>query len=128
MRKKNSLSAFRSVRIGQTCRVLFLFLAMLTSSTSTFAQRPVDRLDRGLIAQKLNNGVFWSWRILGEEYYDVQYNVYRDGVKITETPLNVSNYRDASGSTSNKYTVSAVVRGVDQAQSKEATVWNKSYV
>ena len=128
MRKKNSLSAFRSVYIGQTCRALFLFLAMLTSSTLTFAQRPVDRLDRGLIAQKVSNGVFLSWRILGEEYYDVQYNVYRDGVKITDTPLNVSNYRDASGSTSNKYTVSAVVRGVEQPQSKEATVWSKSYL
>ena len=128
MRKKNSSSSLRSALRGQTSRALFLSLAMLTTPALTFAQRPVDQLDRGLIAQKVSNGVFLSWRILGEEYYDVKYNVYRDGVKITDTPLDVSNYRDASGTTSNKYTVTAVVRGVEQPQSKAATVWAKSYM
>ena len=70
------------------------------------AQRVTDKLDRGLVAVKVTGGVYLSWRILGEEYYDVAYNVYRDGVKVNETPLKVSNYTDLTGTTDNKYSVS----------------------
>ena len=83
---------------------------LLTMSVQ--AQRAVDKLDRGLVAVKTTGGVFCSWRINGEEYYDVTYNIYRDGVKLNSTPLTVSNYTDASGSLSSKYTVKAVVRGI----------------
>lgn len=41
----------------------------------------MDKLDRGLVAVKTTDGVYCSWRILGEEYYGVKYNLYRDGVK-----------------------------------------------
>ena len=85
---------------------------LLTMSVQ--AQRAVDKLDRGLVAVKTTGGVFCSWRINGEEYYDVTYNIYRDGVKLNSTPLTVSNYTDASGSLSSKYTVKAVVRGIEQ--------------
>ena len=93
-----------------------LFLLLLAIAQWGFSQRIVDKLDRGLVAQKVSKGVFLSWRILGEEYYDVTYNVYRNGVKITNTPLEVSNYTDVSGTVSNSYSVSAVVRGVEQEQ------------
>ena len=53
------------------------------------AQRVTDKLDRGLTAMKVSGGVFVSWRILGEEYYDVTYNLYRDGVKVNDAPLSV---------------------------------------
>ena len=46
------------------------------------AQRVTDKLDRGLVAMKAGVGVYLSWRIFGEEYYDVTYNVYRDGVTV----------------------------------------------
>ena len=105
--------------------ILTIVLAMM--ATLGFAQRVTDVLDRGLVAQKVSGGVFLSWRIFGEEYYDVTYNVYRDGVKITEEPLEVSNYKDTEGTTSSTYTVAAVVRGKEQAQSKSATVWASSY-
>ena len=71
-----------------------LLLLLLAIAQWGFSQRIVDKLDRGLVAQKVSKGVFLSWRILGEEYYDVTYNVYRNGVKITNTPLEVSNYTD----------------------------------
>ncbi|MBQ0023693.1 MAG: hypothetical protein KBT29_10710 [Prevotellaceae bacterium] len=106
---------------------LLLTLSLVFAASAGFAQRTVDKLDRGLVAQKTTSGVFLSWRINGEEYYDVKYNVYRDGVKITDEPLDVSNYRDASGSTSNKYTVAAVVRGKEQAQCQEVTPWSSGY-
>ncbi len=72
--------------------------------------------------------MYCSWRILGEEYYDVKYNLYRDGTKVNSEPLSVSNYSDAAGTASSKYTVKAVVRGTEQAASKEATVWTDSYL
>ena len=106
---------------------IFLTGLLALTAMSGYAQRITDRLDRGLVAQKASRGVFLSWRILGEEYYDVKYNVYRDGVKITDDPLDVSNFTDTSGSTSSSYTVAAVVRGKEQAQSKAADVWNSSY-
>ena len=76
---------------------------------------------------KVSGGIYLSWRILAEEYYDVTYNVYRDGVKITDTPLNVSNYTDKTGTTGSSYTIAAVVHGQEQAQSSGVKPWTTSY-
>ena len=108
-------------------KVLLTIALLASASMGIQAQRITDKLDRGLIAQKATTGVFLNWRILGEEYYDVQYNVYRDGVKINEEPLSVSNYTDAAGTTSSKYTVAPVVRGVEQKQSDAVAPWASSY-
>jgi hypothetical protein len=48
------------------------------------AQRVIDKLDRGVVAVKTSSGVFVSWRIQSDEYYDVTYNLYRDGSLIAE--------------------------------------------
>lgn len=104
-------------------RLLLFVLVVLLCGVTSFAQRKMDKLDRGLIAVKTSDGVFCSWRILGEEYYDVTYNLYRDGQKVNEKPLEVSNFVDESGTESSVYTVKAVVRGVEEAQaSKTANV------
>lgn len=101
---------------------------LFVAAVSTVAQRVTDQLDRGLIAMKTSNGAFLSWRILGEEYYDVQYNVYRDGAKLNNVPLSVSNYTDSSGTTSSQYSVKAVVRGVEDTQAVAVTsVWANAY-
>lgn len=104
--------------------VCFGLLAGLTAG----AQRTMERLDRGLVAVKVSGGVYASWRILGEEYYDTQYNLYRDGVKVNDDPLDVSNYRDTGGTASSVYTVRAVVRGEEQADSRAAAVWGQQYL
>ena len=91
------------------------------------AQRFTDRLDRGLVAVQTSGGVFCSWRIQADEYYDVKYNLYRDGTKVNSEPLSVSNYTDASGSQSSTYTVRAVVKGVEQEASKTASVFANNY-
>ena len=108
-------------------KAFFLSFLLLASCLTAFGQRKMDRLDRGLIAIQTTNGVYCSWRIFGEEYYDVKYNLYRDGTKIA-SDLEVSNYTDASGSASSRYTVKAVVRGTEQAASKAATVWSQNYL
>ena len=70
-----------------------LFLSMFISCVA-FAQRMTDVVDRGLVAVKVNSGVYLSWRVFGEEYYDITYNLYRNGTKVNSTPLSVSNYTD----------------------------------
>lgn len=108
-------------------RIFILSVLLLTMVLGVFAQRKTDKLDRGLVAIKTNSGVYCSWRTLGEEYYDVVYNLYRDGVKIAEG-LNVSNYTDVAGSVGSKYTVKAVVLGQEQEASKVASVWSQNYL
>ena len=97
---------------------LFMLAAFVgLTVVGLYAQRVTDRLDRGVVAVKVQGGVYCSWRIYGEEYYDVTYNLYRDGKKIAEN-LTTSNYTDSQGTANSQYTVSAVVRGKEQTQSK----------
>ena len=109
-------------------KVLLSTMLFAALSGGVFAQRTTDKLDRGLVALPGSGGTFVSWRIMGEEYYDVEYNLYRDGVKLNETPLKVSNYTDAGGTGSSKYQVAAVVRGVEQEKSAAVTRWNNGYL
>ena len=101
-------------------------LALLVSMGAN-AQRFTDKLDRGLVAVKTTKGVYCSWRIQAEEYYDVKYNLYRDGTRVNAEPLDVSNFTDTSGSESSQYTVKAVLNGVEQQASKAATVFKSNY-
>ena len=101
-------------------------LALLVSMGAN-AQRFTDKLDRGLVAVKTTKGVYCSWRIQADEYYDVKYNLYRDGTRVNAEPLDVSNFTDASGSESSQYTVKAVLNGVEQQASKAASVFKSNY-
>lgn len=107
---------------------LGLLFVSLVISFVAMAQRVTDKLDRGLVALPSGSGNFVSWRIMGEEYYDVEYNLYRDGVKLNSVPLKVSNYTDTKGTSSSKYQVAAVVRGVEQEKCAEVTRWNNGYL
>ena len=106
---------------------LFLMALMAMITIHVMAQRMTDKLDRGLVAVKTDAGVFCSWRVLAEEYYDVTYNLYRDGVLLAEN-LTTSNYQDAAGSSASSYTVEAVKRGVKQAMSAAAKPWGSNYL
>ena len=108
-------------------RLLLALMLLSMTLVSTYAQRRTDLLDRGLVAMKVSGGVYCSWRILAEEYYDVTYNLYRDGTPVAEG-LEVSNYTDAAGTAASTYTVEAVVRGTKQAMSKAAPVWAQNYL
>ncbi len=77
------------------------------------AQRFTDQLGRGLVVSKTYNSNYLSWRRLANEYYDVTYNVYRNGTRIA-TNLNNTNYTDNSSSESNTYQIAAVVNGKEQ--------------
>ncbi len=107
---------------------LFLTLCFFTLVLGMNAQRTTDLLNRGLVAVPSGSGSFVSWRIFGEEYYDTQYNLYRDGTKVNAQPLSVSCYSDAAGRAGSTYQVAAVVRGVEQEKSKPVARLNQQYV
>ncbi|WFR65457.1 rhamnogalacturonan lyase [Paenibacillus amylolyticus] len=89
----------------------------------------MEYLDRGVVAVKTGTGVIVSWRLLGTEGSNVSFNVYRDGTKVNATPItNSTNLQDASGTSSSKYTVRAVVSGTEQAASTAASVWGNNYL
>ncbi|MCM1108495.1 MAG: hypothetical protein NC388_05495 [Clostridium sp.] len=106
----------------------FLWMVAAGMSAAVWAQRPMERLDRGLVAVMTGQGVYVGWRILGEEYYDTEYNLYRDGTKVNVEPLRVSNFQDPTGTASSTYTVRPVVRGVEQPACGSATVWSDNYL
>lgn len=101
--------------------ILFLFISITLPS---LAQRHVDRLDRGLVVTVAQNNVgnFISWRVLGEEQYDVTYNLYANNTLIASN-LEVSNYVHTTGNATTKYQVSPVVRGVEGVRCPEVTRW-----
>ena len=111
-------------------KYLIVIILLCMSVVSAVAQRQTDVLDRGLVAVKTSKGVYCSWRILAEEYYDVTYNIYRDGTKINaDIPLQTTNFLDADGGAeSSTYTVTAVVNGQEGEHSKPATVWAQNWL
>ncbi len=109
-------------------KVLFILPALLLTAGTMSGQRVMEKLDRGVVAVKAANGNFVSWRVLGEESADVKYNLYRDGSLVNSQPLTVSNYTDASGSTTSKYTVKTVIDGVEKETSKAGINFGKEYL
>lgn len=100
-----------------------------TPATHAAGARQMEFLDRGVVAVKTGTGVFVSWRLLGTEGSNVSFNVYRDGTKVNASPItNSTNLQDASGTSSSKYTVRAVVSGIEQAASAAASVWGNNYL
>ncbi|OMF60483.1 rhamnogalacturonan lyase [Paenibacillus sp. FSL R5-0765] len=100
-----------------------------TPITHAASPRQMEYLDRGVVAVKTGTGVFVSWRLLGTEGSNVSFNVYRDGTKVNASPItNSTNLQDASGTSSSKYTVRAVVSGTEQAASAAASVWGNNYL
>ena len=102
-------------------------MLMMTVLTAN-AQRTTDKLDRGLVAVPQGSGSFVSWRIFAEEYYGTQYNLYRDGAKLNDTPLNVSNYTDTGGKPGSTYQVAAVIKGVEQEKSAAVSRMSTQYL
>jgi hypothetical protein len=107
--------------------LLFLCLSVVAVMFS-YGQRLMENLDRGLTAVKVSNGVFVSWRMLGSEWNNTQYNLYRNGVKLNTEPLSVSNYLDEGGSNASTYTLGLVKEGVESPEPGNYAVWNKQYL
>jgi len=98
-------------------------------ATPSFAARQAEYLDRGVVALPSGSGVLISWRMLGDDPASIGFNVYRNGSKITATPItNSTNYLDTSGTTSAAYTVRAVVNGAELAANPAKATWANPYL
>lgn len=89
----------------------------------------MEKLNRGLIAVKTTadtrgqavNGVYLSWRLLGDESLENQaFDIYKNGTKIHTTGVHdATNWIDTSGTASDKYKV--VKAGEDASKETEVT-------
>jgi len=79
-------------------KYVFITTAVFLSQTG-FAQRQMEYLKRGVVAIPAESGVFVSWRLLGTEARNTQFDVYRtennSTVKLNSKPLlNETNFLD----------------------------------
>lgn len=107
---------------------LLLFL-LIFSFTGIFAQRHMEKLNRGLVAVRTSTtSVFLSWRLLGNDPDNIGFNLYRNGVKINSTPITATtNYTDAASS-GTTYTVKTVLNGVETGEANSSSVWAGNYL
>jgi hypothetical protein len=91
----------------------------------------MEALDRGVVAVKVSGGVYVGWRMFGTEYdttaSNVAYNLYRDGAKVT-TVTDSTNYLDAAGTASSKYSVAVVIKGTEGDKSEAVAPWAQQYL
>ncbi|WP_407457686.1 T9SS type A sorting domain-containing protein [Fibrobacter sp.] len=102
-------------------------LAFGLASPSFAAQRQMENLSRGLAVTNTGKGVLVSWRLLGTDAPDTEFNLYRDGEKIASIGKTAgTNYLDAAGKTTSEYTVAAVVGGKEGAKQAVSVVLDKT--
>lgn len=100
-----------------------------TSTTPPAGAWQAERLDRGLISVRSGSGNLVQWRLLGTDPRDVAFHVYRDGARLTSSPLTTTtSYLDAGASSSARYTVRAVVNGIEQAASAASLTFANGYL
>lgn len=95
----------------------------------------LEYLDRGLVAAPTSEGVFLSWRLLGNEvsgYSEtgltgVDFYVYRDG-QFLATVKDSTNFLDRDGSSNSKYYVRSVSNNKELDQSSTVSPWKQSFV
>lgn len=94
-----------------------------------FSPRQMEYLNRGAVAIKRAEDVYLSWRWLGTEDITTGYHIYRDGVRLTQTPVKDStNYIDRDGTVDSVYTIKAVAGGIEVDDSGSIPVVNGTYL
>lgn len=90
-------------------------------------QRPMENINRGLVAVKVDDYVYISWRWLGTESKDTLYNVYCGDKLINTEPLNATNITDINPS-GEEYTVVPVIDGKEGEKSESVKAWENKYM
>lgn len=106
------LTAFLTAAVMVTSVASIPVLTSYADTNSTTEKRVMEKLDRGTVAVKTNDGVYLSWRLLGTESLTNQaFDIYRDSEKIYTTgEHDATCYTDSKGTADNKYTVVPKVR------------------
>ncbi len=92
----------------------------------------LERLNRGVVAVSMDEGVYVGWRMFGYEYSaanpeSISYNVYRDGVLVANV-TDSTNYLDAEGADDSSYTIAPLSTAGEGAHSEPVTPLAENYV
>ncbi|MBB4911511.1 rhamnogalacturonan lyase [Actinophytocola algeriensis] len=114
--RRLAVAAAGVVAVGLTPGMAVGAAESATAGTVPQAIQPqTDNLNRGVISVHTANGNRVSWRLLAGDPAGVTFNVYRDGTRATRTPVGgPTSYVDLGAPANAKYTVRAVVDGVEQ--------------
>lgn len=94
-----------------------------------YAQRTVEKLNRGLVAMRLNpNQVYINWRMLGTEPTNVSYNLYCNNKKVTGSPFTTTTNFTHEITTDGSYYIRAIINGVEEPASETVSVWANQYL
>ncbi|WP_404429420.1 fibronectin type III domain-containing protein [Microbacterium lacus] len=103
--------------------------AQLETEAVTVLQRQAEYLDRAPAAVHTADGVLVSWRMLGTDPDSVSFHVYRDGARITQTPITDStNLLDEDGSEASQYFVTKVLDDVETTETEPFGVQSAEYL
>jgi len=117
------------------CAAGLMFAAPTTGSAAVRIAGPqMEELDRGLVAATTSEGVFLSWRLLGQEatgtsgtgVTGINFNVYRDGRKIA-TVTDSTNYLDAAGVAASRYRVVPLRGKKEVGRGDTVTAWSSDH-
>lgn len=92
-----------------------------TASAASPITRNMENLDRGVVAMKVANGTYISWRRLATEPENTVFQLYRNQELVTEGAI--TNFSDPNGNLGDNYTV--VCNGT---MSDPAPVWADNYI
>ena len=91
--------------------------------------RQMEKLNRGLIAVKVEKGVYTGWRLLGTDPDEISFNLYRDGKMVNPEPITSStNFLDKEGNKDSSYYIRPVINGVEQPPTEEVKVWEENFL
>ena len=104
---------------------LLIFIVVIFSLQTVFAQRKMENIDRGVVGMwKNTTQLFVSWRYLATDSEDIAFNVYRQigaqtPVKLNANPITGKTNFVANGlasrTTASQITVRPVINGVEQS-------------
>lgn len=111
-------------------KYLIALLAFQLSSTLLFSQRQMESLDRGLIAVKENGCFYVSWRVLGTDAANLDFNLYRKSgtnnpIRVNDKPITgATNLIDkkANPTEDNSWFVKTVVNSVEKEAKGSFTI------
>ena len=105
----------RKIAIYLLCIFMLPPVATMTAQTGyNYSKLQREKLNRGVVAIRENpSEVIVSWRYLSSDPIQTGFNVYKDGKKLTDTPVTVSTlFRDKNNSQkATVYEVRPIIKG-----------------
>lgn len=88
----------------------------------TVLKKQMEDLGRAPVAIKTEDGVYVSWRLLGDDPENIAFDVYRDGKKLNKSAIKEStNFLDKKGTANSTYEIRAVGKGKGKKDKEKVT-------